>query len=243
MLPRWKSPLRAPKEKTHSRRQRTHQQLKERTWEQKKVKKEWVIVLEAIKKLTDKVDTLGTQIQQNSTMLASIAKAVEFNTAEIKDCKVQLQTTVGEVAALRKDSAELMEWVLDLERYKRRWNLRIRGIKEVEKEDTSKVVANLLVKISNHIVASVHRRGRREENKTRHVIIQFTQRTHRDALWKMTKDSRVCKELGISFIEDLCKADRETWAALWPKIQQARAAGRRAYYRGGAGYIDGQRIT
>lgn len=102
MLPRWKSPLRAPKEKTHSRRQRTHQQ-------QKKLKKEWVIVLEAIKKLTDKVDTLGTQIQQNSTMLASIAKAVEFNTAEIKDCKVQLQTTVGEVAALRKDSAELME--------------------------------------------------------------------------------------------------------------------------------------
>lgn len=36
-------------------------------------------VLEAIKQLTDKVDILGTQIQQSSIMLTSIAKAVEFS--------------------------------------------------------------------------------------------------------------------------------------------------------------------
>ncbi|KAG5845416.1 hypothetical protein ANANG_G00138800, partial [Anguilla anguilla] len=123
-----------------------------------------------------------------------------------------------------------MERVLELERYKRHWNLRIQGLKEKEGEDTREVVAKLLVKISpswspniNHIVDSVHRLGKREENITRHVIIQFTQRTHRDTLWKMTKDSTVCKELGISFLEDLCKADREWHATLWPKIQQARA--------------------
>ncbi|KAL0158990.1 hypothetical protein M9458_047066, partial [Cirrhinus mrigala] len=68
-------------------------------------------------------------------MLTSIAKAVEFNTAEIKDCKTQLQSTVQEVAALKKDNAELMERVLEMERYKRRWNLRIRGLKEKEGED------------------------------------------------------------------------------------------------------------
>ncbi len=44
-------------------------------------------VLEAIKQLTEKVDTLGTQLQQNSIILTNIAKAVEFNAAEIKDCK------------------------------------------------------------------------------------------------------------------------------------------------------------
>lgn len=207
-------------------------------------------VLVAIKQLTDKVDTLGTQLQQNSIMLTSIAKAVEFNAAEIKDCKTQLQSTVRDVSAVKKDNAELMERVLELERYKRRWNLRIRGLKEKEGEDIREAVADLLVKISpswsssiNQIVDSVHRIGRREDNRTRHVIIQFTQRLHRDALWRMTKDHAICKELRISFIEDLCKADRETRASLWPKIKEARDAGKRAYFRGGAGYINGQRVT
>ena len=148
---------------------------------------------------------------------------------------------------IKKDNAEFMERVLEMERYKRRWNLRIWGIKE-NGENTREMVANLLIKISppwalniKHIVDSAHRLGRREENKTRLVIVQFTQRIHRDALWKMTKDSSIWKELGIGFIKDLCKADGEAQAALWPKIQQA--AGKRAYCRGGDGYIDGHRIT
>lgn len=33
-------------------------------------------ILEAVKQLTDKVDALRTQIQQNSVMLASMSKAV-----------------------------------------------------------------------------------------------------------------------------------------------------------------------
>lgn len=163
---------------------------------------------------------------------------------------MQLQSTVQDVTAVKKDNAELMERVLELERYKRRWNLRIRGLKEKDGEDIRVTVADLLVKISpswsssiNQIMDSVHRIGRREENKTRHVIIQFTQRLHRDELWRMTKDHAICKELRIRFIEDLCKTDRETRAALWPKIKEARDAGKRAYFRGGAGYINGQRVT
>lgn len=207
-------------------------------------------VLDAIRQLTDKIDTLGSQLQQNSGMLANIAKAVEFNAAEIKDCKTRLQSTEKEMAAVKKDNTELLERVLELERYKRRWNLKIRGLKEKDGENIREVVTSLLVKISpswapsiHHIVDSVHRLGRHMENQSRHVIIQFTQRLHRDELWRITKDSAVCKEMRITFIEDLCKADRESRATVWPKIQQARAEGKRAYYRGGSGYINGQKIT
>lgn len=86
------------------------------------------VVLEAIKKLTDKVDSLDSHMKQNSVMLASMAKAVEFNAAEIKDCKSQLQTMKREISVIKKDNAELMERVLEMERYKRCWNLRIRGM-------------------------------------------------------------------------------------------------------------------
>ncbi|XP_013889076.1 uncharacterized protein LOC106536364 [Austrofundulus limnaeus] len=207
-------------------------------------------VLDAIRQLTDKIDTLGSQLQQNSGMLANIAKAVEFNAAEIKDCQTRLGSTENDVAALKKDKTELLERVLELERYKRRWNLKIRGLKEKDGENIREVVTSLLVKISpswasniNLIVDSVHRLGRHMENQTRQVIIQFTQRMHRDELWRITKDSALCKELRIAFIEDLCKADRDSRAAVWPKIQQARAEGKRAYYRGGVGYINGQKIA
>lgn len=94
------------------------------------------VILEAIKKLTDKVDSLHSQIKQNSVMLASMAKAVEFNAAEIKDCKTQLQTTKLEISVIKKDNSELMERVLEMERYTRSWNLRIRGIKENDGENT-----------------------------------------------------------------------------------------------------------
>lgn len=139
-------------------------------------------------------------MQQTSVMLANIAKAVEFNAEEIKDCKMHLQT-------VEKNRAELMGRVVELERYKRRWNLKIQGLKEEERENIREVVINLLVKISpawapniHHIVDSVHRLGRLEVNRTRHVIVQFIQRAHRDELCKMTKDSAVCKELNICFM-------------------------------------------
>lgn len=91
-------------------------------------------VLEAIKQLTSqtseiasKVDSLGIQIQLNSVMLANMAKEVEFNAAEIKDCKTQLHVMEKDVAEMKKDNVELRERVLELERYKQRWNLWMRG--------------------------------------------------------------------------------------------------------------------
>ncbi|MEQ2253672.1 hypothetical protein ILYODFUR_034743 [Ilyodon furcidens] len=128
----------------------------------------------------------------------------------------------------------MMDRLLQLERYERRQNLRLKGVKE----NTRDLVADLLPKIIpewslniNGIIDTVHQLGRREENRTRLIIIQFTQRGNRDLLWRKTKDSAICMELGLHFTEDLCPADRETRAALWPKIQQARAAGKRAWWR------------
>ncbi|MEQ2204605.1 hypothetical protein XENOCAPTIV_015783, partial [Xenoophorus captivus] len=173
-------------------------------------------LVDAISKLSDKVDTLGSQMQQNSAMLASITKSVEFNAAEIKDCKAQLQVTLHEVCALKEDKKQMMERLLELERYKRRWNLRLKGGKEKEGENTRDLVADLLPKIIpewslniNSIIDTVHRLGHQEENRMRLIIIHFTQRVYRDLLWRKTKESAICKELGICFNEDLCPGKPE----------------------------------
>jgi len=88
-------------------------------------------------------------------------------------------------------------------------------------------------------IVDIHRIGRKTENKTRQIIIQFTRRQHRDAFWKLTKESRVCTEAGIRFMEDLSKEDRMAREDLWPRIDQARKNGEKAYFRGPFGFING----
>lgn len=206
-------------------------------------------MIEAINKLTNKIDDFGVQLSNNMIMVANIAKLADMNAADIKDCKAKLSGLEKDVPALNKENAELKERVLELERYKRRWNLKIQGLREKNDEDTRKEVIDILAKIApqwasslSNTVDTVHRLGKKEGGRPRQIIIQFTMRTHRDAFWKLTKDSQTCKELGIFFKQDFCKQDREARAAVWPKMEQAKAEGKNVYYRGHAGYINGVRV-
>lgn len=150
---------------------------------------------------------------------------------------------------LVKENSELKEEVTELERYKRHWNLKIHGLKEKVDENTRDVVINILSKLApqwntsmDTIVDTVHRIGRKEDGRDRQIIIQFTMRFHCDFIWKLTKNAKVCKDLGIHFKQDFCKADREARAAAWPKMEQAMVAGKNVYNRGHVGYINGNRV-
>nr|XP_055041362.1 uncharacterized protein LOC129428976 [Misgurnus anguillicaudatus] len=203
-------------------------------------------LVEAIEKLTFKIDSFGDQLRENSVMVASITKLVELNAIEIKECKDKIQAVEKEVPRIVKENKELKERVNELERYRRRWNLKIHGLKEKDDENIRVVVMRILSKLApqwetsmESIVDSVHRIGRKEEGRDRQTIIQFTMRFHRDSFWKLSKNSRICKDLGIHFKQDFSKADREARAAAWPKMEQARAAGQNVFYKGHVGYING----
>ncbi|KAL1269209.1 hypothetical protein QQF64_031498 [Cirrhinus molitorella] len=79
-------------------------------------------LVQAIEKLTSKMDSFGDQLRENSVMVANITKLVELNATEIKECKVKIQAIEKEVPCLVKENNELKEKVTELERYKRRWN-------------------------------------------------------------------------------------------------------------------------
>lgn len=203
----------------------------------------------AIEKLTSKIDDFGHQLKENSVMVANISRLVEMNAAEIKECKVKIKEFDKEMPQIIKENKELREKVAEMERYKRRWNLKIQGLKEKDDENTRDIVIGILSKIAPQwaatmetVVDSVHRLGRKEEGRHRQVILQFVMRNHRDAFWKMSKNCKTCKDLGILFKQDFCKADREARAAAWPKMEQARAAGKNVYFRGHVGYISGNRV-
>lgn len=94
------------------------------------------------------------------------------------------------------------------------------------------------------MIDTVHRIGKMKDNdnRPRGIILQFSSRTYRDAVWKAAKNNTFLKERHLRFTEDLCPADRKTRAVLWPVIEAAREEGKIAYYVGPRAYINGKEV-
>ncbi|KAG9278211.1 hypothetical protein AMEX_G6035 [Astyanax mexicanus] len=206
-------------------------------------------IMKGIVSLGEKVDSIEQQVTHTSVMLASLAKAVEFNANEVKECKAKVQEMEKQSEKLRKENADLKQRLREQERYRMRWCLRIQGLKEEKGEDIRAVVIQTLKHIVPESAARleedvdvVHRLGRKLENKQRNIVVLFTRRSMKEEVWKKSKKSSYCKELGIRFAEMLPKEDWEQRNRLWPQIDEARRAGKVAYFRGPFGYIDGRQI-
>ncbi|GAA6073639.1 uncharacterized protein LOC107686071 [Tachysurus ichikawai] len=204
-------------------------------------------ILEAIlnleKRMDEKLADLSEQAKQSSAMIASLTKATQFNTEEVNECKKRVKDLETQNEHLRKDNCDLKERVREQERYRMRWCLRIIGIEEKKDEDhiqlLSKIAPEMNAKM-DEAVDIVHRLGRRMDNKNRNVIVLFTQRRVKDEIWRCTKTSLIRKTEGVPFAEMLPMEDLEDRRKLWPQIDQARWAGKVAFFRGP--YIDGRRI-
>lgn len=200
-------------------------------------------------RLNDRMDDISSQIRQHCAMLASVAKATQLNSEDIEVCKTKIKSLEQQVGSLLKEKGDLKERLVEQERYKRRWCLRIKGKKEDVNEDIRADIVNLLCKVAPDLadkmedaVDIVHRVGRKIENRHRQVIVLFSKRNIRDDIWKRTKVSAACREAGVRFAEDLTKDDLLARQEMWPKIEQARKEGKTAGFRGPYGYINGKRI-
>lgn len=151
---------------------------------------------------------------------------------------------------LKKENEDIKSRLLESERYRRRWSLRLIGKKEKlnenAREDVVKILKRIMPEMQEKIddaVDVVHRMGKTMEGKHRHIIILFAKRNIRDDIWRRTKASSICKEEGIRLAEHLTREDWQSRQALWPKIDQARKEGKTAGFRGPYGFINGKRIT
>lgn len=183
------------RENTKERRRDASHITPTKTLQKKKVKSDDsdisnAALLQAIHSLTARFDSqdrklkdIADKIRQNSIMITTISKSVEFNAAEIKEYKQKYVILEKQTAVLVKSNEELRLKTSELERYKRRWNLRIKGMKEHADEDARKEVIELLSSIAPHlakkledVVDSVHRIGKKESGRHRQMIVQFAMR-------------------------------------------------------------------
>ncbi len=138
----------------------------------------------------------------------------------------------------------------DLERYSRRWNLRSQGVPEKEREEVraeSIHICKATFPEGGHSLADkidrVYRIGRRLQNcsRPRPIIIQFSSRLARDGVWKAARTSEFLRTNQLRFSEDLIAPDRER-SLLWPAVEKARKAGKRAHFMGACAFVDGSEI-
>lgn len=201
----------------------------------------------------DAIQSLIKRFDEQDKRLQSIEHRIEEDGKAIKENKEDIGKMKEEMADLRKENFTLKQQCLEHARYKRRWDLRLMGLPEKDKEDTREVVIGILTRVLpwsveklRVAVDTVHRLGKRNDAANnrlpRPVIIQFAMRTVRDEVWKKSREARVCKEMNLHFKEDFSREDREARAKLWPKVQEARRNGKRAFLKEGYALIDGQRV-
>lgn len=186
--------------------------------------------------------------------IEGLKTSVEFLTEEIKDIKCNAVRTEKRVGAAEIKINELENKVSELARYKRRWNLRLYGLSEQQGEnvrqrvlDVCKAVAPAHADKVGDLIDSVHRLGKMQNasdaSKPQGVIVQFTMRHFREAVWKAAKNSSFLANNHLRFAEDLSPDDRQLRRLLWPQVEKARREGRRAYFVGPRAFVDGKELT
>lgn len=143
------------------------------------------------------------------------------------DMKGKMCLLEKRVAKEEKRVDTCQQRISELERYSRRWNLRLYGVEESEKEDVQWKTIGICQAVlpeQKHrladIIDTVHCLGPKWQSdaKPRGIILQFTSRVCRDAFWKAAKMSPFLWDNKLRFTEDLSKEDRERRNKLWPLI-------------------------
>ncbi|KAL0185667.1 hypothetical protein M9458_017337, partial [Cirrhinus mrigala] len=190
------------------------------------------------------------EIGRNTAQISGVMETIEFICSEVKDLKERVDLIDSRTKKEEIISTEREKRLAHLEAYTRRWNLRIHGIPEKERETARQEVINVCQRLLPQfkdkfpdVVDVAHRLGRANpQNKGRGIIFQFTSRFYRDAVWRAAKDADFLTENRLKITEDLSLADRARRSKLWPAVEKARKENKRAFFVGGRAFVDGTEI-
>ncbi|XP_045919733.1 uncharacterized protein LOC123979754 [Micropterus dolomieu] len=195
--------------------------------------------------VNQRADNLEMMVRDNKSGIEELKTSMNFAFAEIEALKND-NKKLSELCNSNEKTIKLMEIRLtETERYRRRWSLRLYGLPEEKEENVKRKVIDICQQIApnqnmNQAIDVVHRIGRRDAGNThpRSVIILFAFRTVRDDTWKNARKHTFLREKRLRFGEDLTQADKKTRERLWPRIEEARKQGKRAFFRGTRAFIE-----
>lgn len=192
-------------------------------------------------------DSLLSKIEKNARSIEDVGEKLKNLTIEMEEMKETVQSVKHNSTEQEKRIKTMEEKVNELESYQRRWNLRLYGVVEEHGENVKRKVTDICSTVAPetastlHVLIDVcHRVGVREEGRIRPIIIRFVSRDAKENVWRAAKDSDFLKARRLRFSLDLTAKDKETRALLWPLVDAARKANKRAFFVGAKAIIDGK---
>lgn len=164
--------------------------------------------------INSKSDALEKMVSDNSSVIAEVKESFDSVCAEIKSMKDRVDNIESRI--MKYDTHD--KRISHLESYSCRWNLKLYGLEEKEKQDVRGEVIQVCQALLQDtrdklpdVINTVHRLGPRKASNTqpRGIILQFTSRIYRDAVWRSTKNSTLLKNKNLKLAEDLSAEDRE----------------------------------
>lgn len=127
-------------------------------------------------------DNIKKMVGANVRKIEGLKKNVDFACTEIKDMKGKVSTLEKQVSHEERRLSDCQQRISELDRYSRRWNLRLYGVEELEseKEDVqrknSEICQDVLPEQKNKLIDSintVHHLGTKRPNdpKLRGIIL------------------------------------------------------------------------
>lgn len=201
-------------------------------------------------------DTMKTDISKMTkdmtTKIENLTKTLNIACAELRDVKASLKQVDDRVGLMEKKVSMMEGRLTELENYSRRWNLRLYGVAEKKNQNVREEVISICQAVLPgerkdkflHAIDTVHRLGqlKNDASKPRGIILQFTSRIFRDAVWKAAKKSSFLQSNNMRFAEDLSPSTRERRKLLWPLVAKAREEGKTAYYIGDRAFANGTEL-
>lgn len=201
-----------------------------------------------LKAINSRADSLEKMIRENSSAINELRKSVKLAADDITKLKEENKNLCDKSTALVATVKSLEERLSESERYRRRWALRLHGVKEVKGEEVKRMMIDICHAVAPGIpymdmaVDVAHRLGQFQGEKTRPIIVLFAFRTARDAVWLNAKNNAMLRERKLKFTEDLTQMDKAARNKLWPLIEAARKAGKKAGFKGVRGFIEGKEV-
>lgn len=159
-------------------------------------------------------------IKENAKQIEDIKQTLEFICVDIKAVRVRVDHLKAQLTKFQETRGTQEKRLSCLESYSHRWNLKLYGLEEKEKEDIRKEAIHIFQAVLQEakdklpdVVDTVHCLGPKKTNNThpRGIILQFTSRIYRDAVWHSAKSSSFLKNNNLRLAEDLSTEDREEW--------------------------------
>lgn len=214
-------------------------------------------ILDAIRKLSlkhdatfQKIATIEKTTQATSKELESLSSTVKELVSDVGKNKKELDRLQTVTRTLEKDNAALKTALIETQRYNWKPFLKIHGLKEQVKEDIRIRIIEVLHQIAPDLstdildtgVDVVHRLGPPPtDGKCRSVIVRFSLLRVRSAIWQAGRKCKFLLDNKLTISEPVPPEDRAAREKLWPLVQKARKAGKKASYRDYHALIDGKR--